>query len=97
MTFNEMIELLRRQTSRKFRRVGWADLAVGDGTKRGSMWIEMRMDEEHRPYAILMLAYPERTIQAPRWTATLTDKAATDWEEVRDGAQDDVPVVQQAQ
>lgn len=86
MTFDEMTTLMG-SSSRRFRRQGWADVAVGDGSQRGSMWIEMRQDEEHRPYAILMIQYPERRIQAPRWTATLTDKSATDWEEVRETAE----------
>lgn len=101
MTFDEMTTSMSSSPQR-MRRAGWAKVKMGDGSIEGSMWIETRWDEEHRPYVVLMLAYPERTIQAPRWTATLTDKAATDWEEVDgertgEGARDDVPVVQQAE
>lgn len=97
MIFNAMLELLRKNNSRKWRRAGWADVAMGDGSIRGSMWVEMRQDEENRPFAVLMLRSPERTIQAPRWTATLTDKAASDWEEVIDESDVDMPMVREGE
>jgi hypothetical protein len=81
MTFDEMTNAMGAST-RRMRREGWADVAMGDGSRRGEMWIEMRMDEENRPFAVLMLKDGDRLIQAPRWTATLTDRAATDWAEV---------------
>lgn len=81
MTFGEATILLTE--GRRMQRSGWADLKVGDGTRSGAMWIEMRPGEGDMPqYAVLMIRDEDHVRQAPAWSATQTDRAADDWQEV---------------
>lgn len=79
MSFDEALLLL--QIGKKVRREGWSDLALGDGSRRGEMWLEVRR-EGMDVYVVLLIGHELQTRQHPvRWTGTLTDRAAADWEE----------------
>jgi hypothetical protein len=77
MNFNEASDLAHQ--GKKIQRQGWADVAVGFGD-RGVLWIEMVEDPDTPPYAALMLSIRGTVRQLPRYSATESDKSATDWQ-----------------
>lgn len=81
MTFDDAIT--RLEFGIRVQRAGWADLAMGDGSRRGRMWLELKKEANEAPaHAVLMIEDQGQIREAPAWSRTETDIAATDWQEV---------------